>query len=288
MIIKEKFELLKYNNKLVDNIVDLPDVTLNALSIDVDDKKFIYNNILAYAKTTNFYNVVKDHLDQIFFIRAATYPLIGFVTFKGRLVVNLNVIAQHEVLNMRIKELYATVIYTISLSKFLKKRPFNYDLHMGITNYFFALFMSIYAKKHGLIGTYSSVLPNMKFLISLYIDSSFFGKDINIKLKTKTAAMFNVNLDTINANFNFDKIDDLISAFRVNDIIHFSKLTFTNDIVTRSGIQTLPAMEDISRFFSTILIADLKTQLLTAYLVKVNAPLFKKLNYIAVSQLKKK
>ena len=135
--------------------------------------------------------------------------------------------------------------------------------------------MQVFGKDYGLVGIYSSGIPKLKFLTACYIYSSFFGYPSNDRLYRNAASvapyMYSNEYEALK-QYNFSLIEDFIkslSDLKVMPGINVTK--FTSKLYRFFGINILPAMEDISRFFSVIVTSSVPgSRVVPRYLYKYN------------------
>ena len=115
------------------------------------------------------------------------------------------------------------------------------------------MFISIFGKEYGLLGSYTANITKLNFLTNCYILSSFFGvNSLPSYKKSSTASGFDfksIKEDLDNYDFlNIENFIKALSDFRV--FPGMNKYSFTSKIVKMIGPNFLPALEDMSRFLS--------------------------------------
>jgi hypothetical protein len=147
----------------------------------------------------------------------------------------------------------------------------------------FSIFMKMFGKSSGLIGSYSTLIPNLRFLISLYINVAFFGEIQEEKLISRLATSLYMDPKGLDLNFDFTSVKEFLLAINKNKIIPISENTFSSKVVNQMGLASLPMFEDLSRFYATILGATVPgNSVFSGYLAKVNSGLFGKLVYMGL------
>ena len=289
MEIKQKFELI-YNTKGdIFNVVPLSESTLSAYKIKSKDREFLISQVKSYSRVRPhpISKLVDRSMDKIAILNFELYPLPGFVTTGKVGAVNLSVLPQKYITDYNPSDIYAMFVYTTALKRYIAKKPFSQDNAMSIALMIFSLFMNMFGKSSGLIGSYAGLIPKLQFLIALYVNASFMGVKVTDELKQKIAADFYFDYNSIDLNYDFTSIKGLLNAINKNEIIPISENVFSTKMIGKFGITSLPMVEDCSRWYATILASTVSgNSIFPAFLSKINTGLFQKHLYIAIQNLK--
>jgi len=281
MIIKNDFVLLKGTRNIfseslekykLDNGQRKVFVTLKLIEDRINH--FTKDRVISFVSNLSR---IKDPLKEEV-VNLSDYLLPGSYNFKTNAsVINIK---SDDISKLDPKMLYANIVYSLSFSWCVSKRvkiPDNYA--PIITSFLLGIFMRLFGKDYGLLGTYSSKINQLKFLLSLYINSSFFGIDTKQNYKRSTMiASFSFPEDEI-SKFDFMSINDFIKSLSYFKIMPgINKYFFTAKFLRMFGFIFLPALEDVSRFISTITTSTLKgTNVVPTFISKYNEIEYSKL-----------
>jgi len=291
MLVKDKFELIYDRSGDMPNIVNLRSSYLKSYSIPKSDINYIKNVALTYAKNKSdlqLYKVLGKNIDECKLINFPQYILPGFLNKEGIPFVNINALSSYgSITEYSPVDIYTLYLYSISLKTFMEKKPFNSDMVEHIASYFFAVFMKIFGKKSGLLGSYKNHIPKLRFLIWIYVAKSMFGEELTEKYKRKTALICGLSdLDSVKQNYNFASTKEFLKSVNENRIIPLSENIFSSRMISLGGTNSLPLFEDVSRLFSTFICADVTgNSIFSSYWIKVRTDLFKKLVYLGTKSL---
>jgi hypothetical protein len=288
MRIKKEFELVYRTTGAVYNVVPLSKGTLTAYEISKEDSNHLLGLAMTYnrIKPHSASKIIEKYMKDVVIVNMPEYPLPGFVTNANVPVMNLNPLQSTLITDYTPSDVFALFLYTISLWGFMMKHPIREDNIDTISNMFFAIFMKAYGKKSGLIGSYSHLIPKLRFLTGLYVTCSFFDRDPTISLKQKIGNQLFIKPDELKLDYDFKSIKGYLRAINENDIISLSANTFSSTVINYMGITALPLFEDISRFYATILASTVVGNAqFSGYFKKVRPPLFDRLVYGGLSSL---
>ena len=153
------------------------------------------------------------------------------------------------------KNLYAATVYGICFRELIEGHlDIKLNYFAPISNYLLALFVKMFGKDYGLIGVYSTEIPWLKFVTSVYVLTSFFGvSDINkayVMAATISSVNYKEKLDKLN-HCDFTNINGFTKSLSDLEIMpDFDRYRFTAKIVRSLNLNFLPAFEDLSRFIS--------------------------------------
>jgi hypothetical protein len=287
MVVKDKFELIYKTDGNVLNIVPLSRGTLKAYEIDKND--FRHLQILADTfgrlKGHPANKIVSENSKNLIVVDLPTYPLPAFVTKSGQAVVNINVLPAKLLTDYSVSDIFSMFLYALSLQVFISKKPFKLGTEADIAGMIFSIFMKIFGKKSGLIGSYKYLIPKLQFLIYLYVSVSMLGIPDNESTRKRISSIVFVDIADMKLDYNFGSTKDFLKSINDNELIPLSQIKFSTSIVSIGGVSSLPMFEDISRFFATILASTVPNSQFSHFWTKVNQNLFNKLVEIGLRNL---
>jgi len=258
-----KKELMLLSN--VDNVIDLPQSTINNYIISEDDKGKIVDSMRMFLNKMegNFsYKILKKHQDNNFerfeFATPPKYPLpTTFNTRTKKIIINMSIWGRKDIINIDARDMYATLLYGYTSALYTVKPLNNYYVD-DICNYMASLFLKIpsFAKKYGLIGSFANEIPKLIFLVDTYVLTSFFemgrtqAYNKASKLSETTKDTFTVDLN----DYDFYNIRDFIRCLSESGVMPFKGgyAEFVSSILSRFGILNIAMFEDGMRFLSTV------------------------------------
>lgn len=279
MIVKDKFELVYKTGGNIYNIVPLSTSTLSAYAVNKNDFKHLQMLAKSYSRVKQHpaNKMIDERAESLMVVNLPTYPLPGFVTSKGLGVVNLSVLPAKLITDYSPSDIFALFLYVLSLKAFIAVRPFKSGTEANVSGMIFSIFMKIFGKKAGLIGSFKHLIPKLQFLIYLYVAVSMMGEKQNDSLIQKVGAIMYTDPKELNLNFNFASTIDFLKAININNIIQLSENKFSSTIISTGGLASLPMFEDLSRFYATILASGVSNSQFSYFWAKVNTNLFGKL-----------
>jgi hypothetical protein len=298
MIIKEKFDLLKG----VDNIITIPSTQLKNVEIENGPRKvfvvleLMKNRINHYTKDRLFKLIsnLKDR-KQISVVNLPTYSLpVSYNKTTNSQIINLSPFGIDDVISTKPgpQNLYALLVYSIIFSDLVSGKFKLTDKYAApIANYFVSILLRLFGKEYGLLGSYSSEIPKLKFLTNSYVLASFFGKTGSDAFKrAASGAGFDHRpyMDKLK-RYDFKNINDFILSLSEMGIMsNLNKHTFTAKVLRQFGFNFLPALEDCSRFVASMATSEIKgSNVISTYLYKYNEREFGRILEISKSLFKK-
>ncbi len=289
MIIKQRFELIYKTSGNVYNVVPLSTNTLRAYLIHKDDSDYLISLVKAYSRIKNHVskNIVEKHLNNVNIINFPDYPLPAFVNNRGDAFVNIGSQNSKIVISdFQSVDMYSLFLYCISLKYFINEKPFDSGVINNVVGMIFSIFMKIFGKKSGLIGSYKNLIPKLNFLIWMYVHQGMMGYAVDDTVKNKISSALFMNYKDLNLNYDFSSTVDFLRSIKENNIISISENIFSTAIINTGGINSLPMFEDISRFYSTLLSSDISGNgYFSHFWSKVNIPLYTKLMVYSLKTL---
>ena len=281
MVIKEKFDLLKG----VDNVLKLSKSTLKGVTIDKGPRtlfvmlELMKGRINHYTKDEVFNllsNITKREVIKV--VKLPTYSLpVSYNTPTKNLIINLGPFGIDEISTNKpgVFNLYALMVYSITFSSLVSQRVKVSDSYAPvIANYILSLLIRLFGKQYGLLGSFATEIPKLKFLTNLYILDSFFGIKGNSAYKrAATASAFNYReIEDKLPRYNFLNINDFILSLSEFEIMpNINRHIFAARFLKQFDFNTLPALEDCSRFIATIATSDIKSSnVVPTFLYKYN------------------
>jgi len=267
MVIKDKFELM---NK-TPNLLSVPSATLQSYEQEENSPRHIFTFLT--LKQKNIKHFTKDKIfkyigdvqkrENLRVVNFEKYPLTAtYNTPSKDIVINLKPFDVEDIASLNPQDLFAALVYGYGFSKLITKKVKIGDMYAKpIIEFLTSMFVRVFGKEYGLTEIYSSGIPKLKFLLSCYIFSSFFGETNGAALLRKASSV---------APYNYQDEARVILAYDYTSITQFLKAlsdlrvmpgvkpySFTTKIYRFFGINMLAALEDPSRFMMAIVCASI-------------------------------
>jgi hypothetical protein len=260
--IKKEFSLLKGT----ENILNLSSAEMQSGFVPYGIKKS-FEFIKAETKIVHF---GKDTILKLLDIQKGNKSLFIMMTLPNyllpvtynqktnQIIINISAFGSEDVTptNPDPRNLYSCFVYGYTFYNVIKG-----TLDMGkkiapsIISYLVSMFIRLFGKDYGLLSSYAHEIPKLKFLLSCYILSSFFG-DPKEELYNHAAPMATFDYRPIESDlnqFDFSKIEDFISSLsKLKVMPDINTYVFAKKFYTFFGVGFLPALEDVSRFIATL------------------------------------
>jgi len=292
MIFKENFELL---NK-TPNLLNVPKSSLNVYSIEENSPRHVFTYLK--LKERSIKHFTKDQIfkfigdvnkrENLIVVNFEKYPLAVTMNKPTKqTVINLKPFDVEEVASLNPNDLFAALAYGYGFSKLITKKVKVGDMYAKpIIDFLTSMFVRVFGKEYGLTEIYSSGIPKLKFLLSCYIFSSFFGQPTDVKLLRKASSV---------APYNYQEEMQQILRYDFSSIVQFLKAlsdlkvmpgvkpySFTTKIYRFFGINMLAGLEDCSRFIMAIVSASVGgSKLVPTYISKYHERAFGQILEIA-------
>jgi hypothetical protein len=280
MIIKESFELIKD----MPNVFHYSENQLKGVTIESDLLDLIRLIKLLESRVKHFtsekvFDLIYDDSKvkkNIRIVKAEKYLLpVSYNIPTDEIIINILPFGISEISRLDSKVAYSLVAYGICFKSLVtKKLKITEKYASPYINYLMTVLIRIFGKEFGLLGAYSGEIPKLKFLLSTYILTSFFGiKQTEAYKISSSFARFNYNnIEQNLRKYDFNSITDLIlSLSELKVMPGISKYNFTAKILKFLSVNFLPALEDISRFTCTILASDISgNNMIPAFIYSYN------------------
>lgn len=177
------------------------------------------------------------------------------------------------------KNLYAGLVYGLCFRDLVTgKAKVSDQFSKPIIDYLSSLFLRLFGKEYGLLGTYMPEIPKLRFLTGCYVLNSFFGKTGVSSYKTSSSmAAFNYRPEVDKLNrYDFSDIGYFIQALSDFKVMPgMNKHVFTAKVLKSYTLEFLPALEDLSRFISVFATSEITgNSIVPTYLYRVNQKAF--------------
>lgn len=288
MNVKKEFELLKgtpntlnTNKATIENYQtheNNPDNMYSFLKIHersivhfTKDKIF---KILSDPKKRNDFNVV--NFDRYILPITYNYPTNGKI-------INLKSFDVDIIAKVNPRNFYGAIVYAYSFAKLVdgKVKITESDAD-PIIGFLLSMFIKVFGKEYGLLGAYASGIPMLKFLISCYVFSSFFGRKVSKDLFRKASSIAPLNYNDYYdelMKYNFASTVDFIKSLSDFKVMSgMTRYNFTAKMLKFLSVNFLPALEDLSRFISIMLTTSISgCTLVPTFISKYNETEYKKI-----------
>ena len=266
MVIKDKFSLLKD----VPNVLDLSASVIKANSIEDSSRTLASTLNLIERRINHFtkervYKIISDpaKLRRLHVVSFTEYNLPASYNRKTKGdVINLRAFGTDDMSRVDPRNIYASTVYAILFGDLVTRAVKVRDSHAAnFVNYFLALFVRLFGKEYGLVGAYATEIPKLKFLLSCYVLSSFFGFESGKDVYKKSATIATFNPEDIVSDldkYNFSNILSFIKSLSDLRVMPgLNQHTFTAKLLRHLTINFIPAIEDLSRCISVLTVSTL-------------------------------
>ena len=269
MIVKENFNLLKG----MPNVLNLPSKQIQKYSIENGPKKItvllemLQEKIQHYTKDKVMSYVTDPNFRKnIHVVNYSDYILpISYNKPTNSIVLNLAAFGVDDIYptNPDPRNIYACMVYGITFSELVKgKERLPTSYYEVISGYLSSVFVRVFGKEYGLLGSYSTEISKLRFIIACYVGVAFFGFEPQSAYR-KAASFSPVNykeiIDKLDT-YNFSNIEDFIKCLSELRIMPgLSKYGFTAKILKMLSLNFIPGLEDVSRFVSIITTSDIRS-----------------------------
>lgn len=299
MIVKEKFDLLKG----VDNVLRMSKGRISKYEVDNGPRRIFVmielmkNRISHYTKDKVFNKLTNlNERKSMHVVNMPDYPLpITYNIPTESMVINVSPFGVSDIETSKPGSfnLYALMVYGIVFSDLIAgKVPITDKYSAVMSNFLLSVLIRLLGKQYGLLGSFSTEIPRMKFLTNLYVLTGFFGKRGPYAYKkASTVSAFDYReIESDLKKYNFENISDFIQALSDFGVMpNINKHVFAAKLLRFFGLNVMPAFEDCSRFIATIATSDIKgSNVVSTYLSKYNDREFSKILEISKIIFKRK
>lgn len=261
MIVKDKFSLTKG----VPNVLHLSEAEIkrHTVSNGIRNLTFVlqlFRNRINHFTKDYVFDILSSKEKSIAVVNLPNYNL--FVSYNiptNQIVVNISPFGGVDNIypnDPDPKNVYAVMVYAICFHDVVTgKYRINESYVSTIVNYFLTMFIRLFGKEYGLLGVYSNEIVKLKFLISCYVLTSFFGVTGNEAYR-KSSIIAPIDYHDFHnelIHYDFSNIEDFIKSLSELRVLPgINKYSFTSRIMRMLSLNFLPAFEDLSRFISII------------------------------------
>lgn len=258
-MIKNELEIISG----VENTFSFPESTIDSFRLsdeNLEDIKYIINYFLPRAKDHFLTPIVKEIVSKNFenfdFVEMKKYPLVAAYNYTTKTcIINMNIFARKSITNIPAANLFALLVYGY-ITSFYSVNDLSKNFSDTISDYLSIFYIKRFAKKYGLIGSYTQYIPMLRFLVTAYVLVSFFGYDQKrafseaSKLSETSKEVFDIDL----TKYDFSSYKDFVSALDEGEV--FPDITLYKLVdkltTTLNGVHNIPMVEDSLRFMATI------------------------------------
>lgn len=291
--IKENLEVLKDTP----NYFRFSKSVLDSYSIEngVEDLKSIIEMIsrrvdhFSSSYMSNFFK--KD--GRVYVVNIPNYLLPVSYNIKTQdILLNLNYFNNNDISRIDPRNVYALLLYGISFKNLIENghKIIKDDVYDPVSDFMSTLILRMFGKQYGIMGAFSSEIPKMRFATHLYVMTSFFGETQN-KIYKKSASYAGFDhfqvLDKLD-NYDFSKVREYVRFLNDSGAMPgFNSYALSSRLINSFGIFFIPMIEDVSRFFSTMLIGEMKgSSIVSGFVSKLNLKASSKISAINKNLLK--
>ena len=216
-MVKKNLELLGN----APNTISLPEATIDNYRVNEEEKDFFKSSVSIFskkAKSHTTFSSVRKHIGNDFshfdIVRMSKYPLpVVYNTNTKKIVINISALGRRTVSSIEPRDLYALVVNGHTYSSLLYSQ-FPTANAASVSEFMSAIFLKTFSRKYGLSGSFFDLIPELRFLVSVYVLVSFFGLNINSAAK-KAIITSKYQLDKTKINldaYDFSSIKELIKV----------------------------------------------------------------------------
>jgi len=267
MVIKNKFRLVSDSP----NVLELSPSMINNYMDEENSARHVYvflelkRKSFPHFTNNTIFKLISDvkKRDSIQVVDLEQYPLhVSYNAPTKGMIINLKPFGVKEISSLSPNDLYACLVYSYTFSKLVTKKfkiSESYSKH--IIDYLLSMFVQLFGRKYGLLATYSSGIPKLKFLVACYVYSAFFGYKNGPSLfrNASRAApyLYNNEIELLR-KYDFSKIEDFVQILSDTKVMPgINLIRFTATIHSFMKVEMLSALEDLSRFFSVLLASNI-------------------------------
>ncbi len=287
IVVKDKFSFLRNIDNILHipkNIIDEKSDELNLLNM-IRSVKMIENSLSHFSNHIIFpmISTLETAKENIHIISDDMYPLpISYNKPTDSIVFNLAFFDTDSITKLSSKQIYSTLVFGECFRRLVSNKYVMKTNYVDpIINFLGTVFIRIFGKEFGLLGSYQTELSKVKFLLSCYIYQSFIGlekKELYKNASNISGYDYKQIEDDLN-RYNFYMIDDFIKALsELNAMKGITKYSFASKILKFLGINFICALEDISRFLSLVAASSINgSTLVPSFFHSYNSDEYKKL-----------
>jgi len=267
-MIKQKFDLLKG----VDNVLKVSASTISKALVVNGPRKIFVNLELERQRINHFtktkvFNLIsgitaRKQVNVVKFDKYAL-PVTYNVTTKS-MIINISHFGVDDILSSKPGpiNLYALMVYGLTFADLVSGKAKVSDRYASVmADYLTSLLIRFFGKQYGLLGSFSSEIIKLKFLINCYVLGSFFGiTGLKAWRRASAASSFSYkDLEDKLKRYDFTTINDFITSLSETGVMpNINRHLFAGKILQMLGLNFMPAMEDLSRFISVLTTSDIR------------------------------
>jgi len=220
-MIKQKFDLLKG----VENVIKVSGSTVSKALVANGPRKIFVNLELERQRINHFtkdrvFNLISGITarKQVQVVKFDKYalPVTYNVTTKS-LIINISHFGVDDILSSKPGpiNLYALMVYGITFADLVSGKGRVSDRYVSVmADYLTSLLIRFFGKQYGLLGSFSSEIVKLKFLINCYVLGSFFGiTGLRAWKRASAASSFSYkDLEDKLKRYYFTTINDFITS----------------------------------------------------------------------------
>jgi hypothetical protein len=293
MIVKQKFDLLRG----IDNVLNVSESQLKSNLVENGPNTIFFvldmmkNKVNHYTKDKIFKILSNEKVRDKYLhvVNLPNYPLpVSYNIPTKSIIINVSPFGIDDIESTKPGpyNLYALMVYSIVFRDLItKKIKIDEKFASSFSDFLVSIFIRLFGKQYGLLGSFAVQIPKMKFLTNVYVLDSFFGlKGLKAYKMAGVAAGYDYNndIEMLN-NFDFSNINEFIrSLSEFNVMPNMNRHIFAAKSLRFFGINVMPAFEDCARFVATIATSDIKgSNVVSTYLSKYNEREFGKILQIS-------
>ena len=295
VIVKEDFKLLTG----VPNILKMSAKEIKKYTVENGTRKLFVvielnkNRMGAHFSKDKVYSLISDleKRKSVAVVNLPEYNLhVSYNRPTKQIILNLSPFNVEDIYSTEPdpKNLYTQLVYGILFKKLIdSKDNIKIPYFIPISNFLFSMIIGLFGKEYGLLGTYSTNISILNFLVNCYILASFFGVpgEKNYRLSGTTTSFNYKDIKDKLDTYDFTNIENFIKAMSELGVMPgIDKYSFMRKFFNGPGLSFLPALEDFSRFICIMCCISMKgSNIVPTYISKYNEDSFGRI--IEISKL---
>lgn len=292
--VKKDFTLLKG----VHNVLNLSSKDIKSVTIDNGPRKVfvvleLSKNMINHFTKDKVFNLIKDLEKRkvLSVVNIPNYNLhVSYNKPTKQIILNLSPYNLDDIYTTEPdpKNIYTQLVYGILFKKIIEEPELiKTNYFIPISSFLFSMMIALFGKTYGLLGTYSSNINLLNFLVNCYILSSFFNITGSqcYRLAGTTASFNHKDIEVKLNSYDFSNIEQFIKSLSELGVMPgIDKYSFTSKFFRSAGLSFLPALEDLARFICIMTCVSMKgSNIVPTYISKYNEDSFARI--IEISKL---
>ena len=283
-MVKKKLELLGN----IPNVLSFPENTIEAFKINEEEKEFFVSTVTMFsrkAKSHMTFSSVRKYIGNGFsnidLVRMSKYPLpTVYNDNTKKILLNVSALGRRTISSVEPRDLYSLVVNGHVYTHLLFS-SFSSSNATLVSEFMSAIFLKTFSRRYGLSGSFFELIPELRFLVSIYVLISFFGMDPKLAYR-KAILTSKYELDKTKINletYDFTSIKELVKVLNESGTLPgLNTYTFISTMIRSFQVINLPLFEDLARFCASVYTSTINgNSITTPRLQSYNQEIYKQL-----------